>query len=101
MAPTLVRVLVHLIFSTKDSANVIRTDVESELINFCANMGWNTTSATSGGEGVCDPFRIVWWFVGGGRFPGALPPATLPAPFQGAMTAEGGRMRDLPRHFRR
>jgi len=25
------------------------------------------------------------WFVRGGRFPSALPPATLPAPFQGAL----------------
>jgi hypothetical protein len=33
---------------------------------------------------VCDPFRVVMWFGGGGRFPGALPPATLPVPFQGA-----------------
>jgi hypothetical protein len=33
---------------------------------------------------MCDPFRVVMWFVGGGRFPGALPPARLPVPFQGA-----------------
>ena len=85
MAQTLVRVLVHLIFSTKDRANVIRPEVESELIQFLTQTwGGNTASATSGGEGVCDPFRVVMWFVGGGRFPGALPPATLPAPFQGA-----------------
>jgi hypothetical protein len=35
-----------------------------------------------------------WW-----TFPGALSPATLPAPFQGAMTAEGGRMRVYPAIF--
>ncbi len=52
MARTLVRVLVQLISSTKERADVIRPDVESKLINFCANMGCNTTSATSGGEGA-------------------------------------------------
>jgi hypothetical protein len=57
--PTLIRLLVYLIFSTKDRADGIRPDVESQLINFWANMRWNTTSATSGGEGVCDPFRVV------------------------------------------
>ncbi len=36
---------------------------------------------------MCDPFRVVMWFVGGGRFPGPLPPATLPAPFQGASSS--------------
>ena len=36
---------------------------------------------TLGGEGVCDPFRVVMWVV---EVPGALPPATLTAPFQGA-----------------
>jgi hypothetical protein len=34
---------------------------------------------------VCDPFRVVMWFVGGGRFPGALPPASLPAPLSGRL----------------
>jgi hypothetical protein len=43
---------------------------------------------------VCDPCRVVMRFVGGGRFPGALPPARLPAPFQdapefGHLRAEG------------
>jgi hypothetical protein len=32
MAQTLVRVLLYLIFSTKDRANVMRLDLESELI---------------------------------------------------------------------
>jgi hypothetical protein len=83
MAQALVRLLVHLIFSTKDRAQYGLTSRASSF-NFCANIGWNTTSATSEGEGVCDPFRVVMWFVGGGRFPGALPPARLLAPFQGA-----------------
>jgi hypothetical protein len=43
MAQTLVRVLVHLIFSTKDRASVIRPDVESELIQFLRRQGWDTT----------------------------------------------------------
>jgi hypothetical protein len=83
MAETLVRVLV--LFDER-RGQVIRPDVESESsFNFCANMGWNTTSTTSGGEGVCDPCRVVMWFVGGGRFP------RLPAPFQGAL--EFGHLR--------
>jgi hypothetical protein len=36
---------------------------------------------------VCHPFSVVMWFVGGGCFPGPLPPATLPAPFQGASSS--------------
>jgi hypothetical protein len=39
MAQTLVRFLVRLIFSTKDRANVIRPDVESELIQFLRKHG--------------------------------------------------------------
>jgi hypothetical protein len=39
MAQTLVRVLVHLILSTKDRANLIRTKVESELIEFLRKRG--------------------------------------------------------------
>jgi hypothetical protein len=35
----LVRVLVHLIFSTKDRANVMRPDVASELIQFLRKPG--------------------------------------------------------------
>jgi hypothetical protein len=39
MAPTLVRLLVHLIFSTQDWVNVIRPNVESELIRFLRKHG--------------------------------------------------------------
>jgi hypothetical protein len=39
MAQTLVRVLVDLIFSTKDRTNVVRSDVESELIQFLRKHG--------------------------------------------------------------
>jgi len=39
MAQTLVRLLVHLISSTKDRANVVRPDVESDLIQFLCKHG--------------------------------------------------------------
>jgi hypothetical protein len=39
MAQTLVRLLVHLISSTKDRANVVRPDVESKLIQFLCKHG--------------------------------------------------------------
>jgi hypothetical protein len=39
MAQTLARVLVHLIFFTKDRANVILPDLESELIQFLCQQG--------------------------------------------------------------
>jgi hypothetical protein len=39
IAQTLVRVLVHLIFSTQDRANVIRPNVESEVIQFVRKHG--------------------------------------------------------------
>jgi len=34
-------------------------DVRSEPVQFLGNMGWNTTGSASGGESVCDPFRVV------------------------------------------
>jgi REP element-mobilizing transposase RayT len=44
MAQTLVRVLVHLISSTKDRANLIQPEVEAELHAYLAgianNLGW-------------------------------------------------------------
>jgi hypothetical protein len=39
MAQALFRVLAHLIFSSKDRANLIRPDVESELIQFLRKHG--------------------------------------------------------------
>jgi hypothetical protein len=39
MAQTLVGVLVRLIFSTKDRANGIRPEIESELIQFLSKPG--------------------------------------------------------------
>jgi hypothetical protein len=95
MAQTLVRLLVHLIFSTKDRANVIRPDVEGELIQFLHKHGVDTTSATSsGGEGVCDPFRVVMWFVGGGRFPGGVAPGYVTNALSGRVPQH---IQDLPR----
>ena len=41
MAQTLVRLLVHLIFSTKERANLIRPDVESELHAYLAGIANN------------------------------------------------------------
>lgn len=44
MAQTLVRLLVHLIFSTKERANLIRPDVESELYAYLAGIANNLDS---------------------------------------------------------
>jgi hypothetical protein len=43
---------------------------------------------------VRDPFRVVTWFVGGGRFPGALPPATFTSALSGRVPQH---IQDLPR----
>jgi hypothetical protein len=52
--------------------------------SFCANTVWNTMSVISGLDLACDPFRVVMRSRVGPHFPGALPPATLSAPFQDA-----------------
>jgi len=44
MAQTLARVLVHLIFSTKERANLIRPDVEKELHAYLAGIANNLDS---------------------------------------------------------
>lgn len=44
MAQTLVRILVHSIFSTKDRASLIRPDIESELHAYLAGIAKNLDS---------------------------------------------------------
>jgi REP element-mobilizing transposase RayT len=44
VAQTLVRILVHLIFSTKDRTNLIQPDVESELHAYLAGIANNLAS---------------------------------------------------------
>jgi hypothetical protein len=39
---------------------------------------------------MCDPFRVVMWLMGGGRFPGALPPAGYQRPFRARSAAHPG-----------
>jgi len=59
MAQTLVRVLVHLIFSTKDRANLIRPDVESELHTYLAGIANNLHSPCFAVNGTRDHVHML------------------------------------------
>ena len=59
MAQTLVRVLVHLIFSTKDRADVIRPDVESELHAYLAGIANNLHSPCFAVNGTSDHVHML------------------------------------------
>jgi putative transposase len=54
MAQTLVRLLVHLIFSTKERANLIRPDLESELHAYLAGIANNLDSPCLAVNGTSD-----------------------------------------------
>jgi putative transposase len=59
MAQTLVRVLVHLIFSTKDRANVILPGVESELHTYLAGIANNLDSPCLAVNGTPDHVHML------------------------------------------
>jgi putative transposase len=59
MAQTLVRVLVHLIFSTKDRANVILPDVESELHTYLAGIANKLDSPCLAVNGTRDHVHML------------------------------------------
>jgi putative transposase len=59
MAQTLVRVLVHLIFSTKDRAPVIRPDIESELHAYLAGIANNLDSPCLAVNGTHDHVHML------------------------------------------
>jgi REP element-mobilizing transposase RayT len=59
MAQTLVRILVHLIFSTKDRANLIRPDVESELHAYLAGIANNLDSRCLAVNGTADRVHML------------------------------------------
>jgi putative transposase len=59
MAQTLVRVLVHLIFSTKERANIIRPDVESELHAYLAGIANNLDSPCLAVNGTSDHVHML------------------------------------------
>ncbi len=59
MAQTLVRVLVHLIFSTKDRAGLIRPDVESELHAYLAGIAKNLDSPCCAVNGTNDHVHML------------------------------------------
>ena len=59
MAQTLVRMLVHLIFSTKDRANLIRPDVERELHAYLAGIANNLDSPCLAVNGTADHIHML------------------------------------------
>jgi putative transposase len=59
MAQTLVRVLVHLIFSTKDRAPLIGPDVESELHTYLAGIANNLHSPCFAVNGTRDHVHML------------------------------------------
>jgi putative transposase len=59
MAQTLVRVLVHLIFSTKERANLVRPDVESELHSYLAGIANNLDSPCLVVNGTSDHVHML------------------------------------------
>jgi len=59
MAQTLVRILVHLIFSTKDRANLIRPDVESELHTYLDGIANNLDSPCLAINGTSDHVHML------------------------------------------
>jgi len=59
MAQTLVRVLVHLIFSTKNRTNLIHTDVESELHRYLAGIANNRDSPCFAVNGNSDHVHML------------------------------------------
>ena len=59
MAQTLVRVLVHVIFSTKDRANLIRPDIESELHRYLARIANNLDSPCFAVNGTTDHVHML------------------------------------------
>ena len=59
MAQTLVRVLVHLIFSTKERANLIRPEVESELHRYLTGIANNLDSPCFAINGTGDHVHML------------------------------------------
>ena len=59
MAQTLVRVLVHLIFSTKERANLIQPEVEAELCAYLAGIASNLHSPCLAVNGTRDHVHML------------------------------------------
>jgi putative transposase len=59
MAQTLVRILVHLIFSTKDRTNLIRPDIEGELHAYLAGIASNLDSPCFAVNGTRDHVHML------------------------------------------
>jgi REP element-mobilizing transposase RayT len=59
MAQTLVRILVHLIFSTKDRANLIRPDIEGELHRYLTGIANNLDSPCFAINGTGDHVHML------------------------------------------
>jgi putative transposase len=59
MAQTLVRTLVHLIFSTKDRCDLIRPEVETELHRYLAGIASNLDSPCLAVNGTSDHVHML------------------------------------------